>query len=529
MNNLDSLVQTPSDRLSRLSGIPLDIILQHLDLASFTNLRLTSRQLSTSTIHCRFFRSAKTDLSVASIQSLTDRVSHPQLGPVLRELTVVATLYDTHPAEATVQTRKKWSGFDVEELRRDTENYRQRVEDLRERNVDCTDEEVQEAQQDLEWMQARLQQDADPGGSQVIRLLSSIFGLAVNLRVMNLDACIIGGRTKTCSPAEHHRWYRSDHQSSSWPSVWAAASETYHIVTLAISRSRIQLEKLNIFPDTPACSVQLTHVEPNWIVVDVDDFAYACKKITSFRLSFSTNTSVAMSPPAQGDPLVRHAFAASSDHRSHPERDLEYCADAAATLRFMHNLTSLDLHCYHPDNVLFTEYTRAFSFISQKIRLGCLKELSLRGLPLRPDDLILFLTNHPTITNLYLDGIHLVGGSWSPVFSCIETMPALESLHLSSLSTESIHIINLEPVERTFEADPEDTEKWVRCGDGHILHTRDMCREEIQQGLGFKPQPGPRNIWRDDLLSYFGRLQYEFGPSSSIWNWDPLNEDMLLV
>ncbi|KAF5966596.1 f-box domain-containing protein [Fusarium coicis] len=525
MNNLNSLVQTPSDRLSRLSGIPLDIILHHLDLASFTNLRLTSRQLATNTIHCRFFRSAKTDLSLASLQSLTDRVSHPQLGPVLRELTVVATLYDTQPAEATVQTRKKWSGFDKDELRRDTENYHQRVEDLRERNVDCTDEEVQEAQQDLEWMQTRIQQDASNGGSQAIRSLTSIFGIAFNLRVINLDACIIGGRTKTCSPAEHHRWYRSDHQTSSWPSVWAAASEIYFIVILAVSRSRIQLEKLHIFPDTPACSVQLSRVEPSWIAVDVADFAYACKNIRSFRLSFSTNTSIGVSPPAQGDPLFRHAFAASSGYRPHPEWDLDDCADPAAVLRFMHNLTSLDLHCYRPDNLIFTEYSRAFYFISQKIRLGCLRDLSLRGLPLRPDDLILFLTNHPTITKLSLEGILLVGGSWSPVFSCIETMPALESLHLSSLSTEFSHVINLDPAERTFEADVQDTEKWVPCGDGHILYKRDMCREEIRQGLNFRPQPGPRNIWRDNTLAYFDRIQYEFGPPSSVWEWDPLNED----
>ncbi|KAF5243589.1 hypothetical protein FANTH_8168 [Fusarium anthophilum] len=523
-----SLVQPSSDRLSRLSGIPLDIIVQHLDLATFTNLRLTSRQLSTNTIHSRFFRSAKTDLSLASLQSLADRVFHPQLGPVLRELTVVATLYDTLPADSTVQTRKKWSGFDKDDLRRDTENYRQRVDDLRERNVACTDEEVQEAQRDLDWMQTRIQQDTNTDVSKVTDLLSSIFIKPTNLRAITLDACIIAGHTKTCLPAEHHKWYRSASQNSSWPSVWTAASQTFRIITSAISRSRIQLEKLQIFPGTPLCSVQLRHVEDHLRTLDSDSFSDACKSIKSFGLSFSTLTNIEGTSLGQGECLFRDSFAARSAYRRnrHLESDAEDFTGAATILTHMPNLTSLDLHLYHLDHIIFPRYTTVFSHISQSIRLGCLKELCLRGLPLRPDDMILFLKNHPTITKLCLDGVLLVGGSWSTVFSCIEAMPALESLHLSSLSTEYHHIMNLDPVERTLEVDLEDREKWVPCGDGHILRTRDMCRDEIQQGLDFRPQPGPRDIWGDNTLAYFDRIQYEFGPPSHSWEWDPLNEDM---
>ncbi|KAI7759764.1 hypothetical protein LZL87_009087 [Fusarium oxysporum] len=523
----EALVQTPSDRLIHLSGIPLDLILQHLDLATFTNLRLTSRQLSTNTISSRFFRSAKADLSLSSLQSLADRVSHPQLGPLLRELTVVATLYDTQPAEATVQTRMRWSGFDKDELRRDAENYRQRVEGLRERNVACTEEEVHEAQQDLEWIQTRIQQDTNTDVSQVTDLLSSIFEISANLRAINLDACIIAGHTKTCRPAEHYRWYRSANQNSSWPSIWTAASQTFRIVTSAISRSRIQLEKFQIFPDTPLCSVQLRHVEDHLRTLNPDGLVAACKNIKSFGLSFSTHILIE-APPTQGECLFRHAFAAKSPYRlnQHLESDAEDFTGAAAILTYMPNLTSLDLHLHHLDHLVLPKYTKAFSHISQTIRLGRLRELSLRGLSLRPDDLVLFLTNHPTITKLSLDGILLVGGSWSSVFSCIETMPALENLHLSSLSTEYHHITNLDPVERTFEVDLQDREKWVTCGDGHILYKRDICREEIRQRLDFRPQPGPRNIWRDDTWAYFDYIQHEFGPPSRIWEWEPLNEDM---
>ncbi|KAL7767016.1 hypothetical protein ACKLNR_004932 [Fusarium oxysporum f. sp. zingiberi] len=527
MTSQHPLIQTPSDRLSHLSGIPLDMILQHLDLTSFTNLRLTSRQLSTNTISSHFFRSSRTDLSLSSLQSLADRISHPQLGPVLRELTVVATLFDTQPAEATVQTRKKWSGFDKDELRRDTENYRQRVENLRETNVACTEEEVQEAQQDLEWIRTRIQQDTNTDVNQVTDLLSSIFGIAANLRAINLDACIIAGHTKTCRPAEHYRWYRSANQNSSWPSIWTAASQTFRIVTSAISRSRIQLEKLQIFPDTPLCSVQLRHVEDHLRTRGSAGFAAACKSIKAFGLSFSTHILIE-APPTQRECLFRHAFAAKSPYRlnQYLESDAEDFTGAATILTYMPNLTSLDLHLHHLDHLALPKYTKVFSHISQNIRLSRLRELSLRGLPLRPDDFILFLTNHPTITKLSLDGILLVGGSWSAVFSCIEAMPALESLHLSSLSTEYHHITNLDPVERTVEVDLQDRQKWVTCGDGHILHTRGVCREEIRQGLDFRPQPGPRNIWRDDTWAYFDRIQYEFGPPSRVWEWEPLTENM---
>ncbi|KAF5602504.1 f-box domain-containing protein [Fusarium pseudocircinatum] len=374
-------------------------------------------------------------------------------------------------------------------------------------------------------MQTRIQQDTDTDVSQVTDLLSSISENATNLRGINLDARIIVGRTKTCRPAEHYKLYRSAHQTSSWPSIWTAASQTFRIVTSAISRSRIQLENPHFFPDKPLCSVQLRHVEDH--LRTLDGFAEACKNIESFRLSFSTDTLIE-TPPDQGKCLFRHAFSANSRFGlgQHLEYDAEDFTGGATILRYMPNLTSLDLHRRYLDHLLLPEYTRAFAHVSQNISLGSLRELSQRGLPLRPDDLILFLANHPPITKISLDGILLIDGSWSSVFSCIETMPALENLHLKSLSTEYHHITNLDPVERNFEVDLQDTEKWVSCGGGHILHTRDMCREEIRKGLDFRPQPGPRNIWRDNTLAYFYCIQYEFGPPSHVWNWDPLNEDM---
>ncbi|QGI87753.1 unnamed protein product [Fusarium fujikuroi] len=497
MNSLESLAQTQSDRLSRLSGIPLDIVLQHLDLASFTDLRLTSRQLSTNTIHSRFFRSAKTDLSLDSLHSLRDRAYHPQLGPVLRELTVVATLFDSQPAEATVQTRKKWSGFDKDELSRDTENYRQRVENLRERNVSCTDEEVQEAQRDLEWINTRIEQDTSTDVGQT----------PVSSQVAPRPAHQLSITNGTDPPTRTQVGPQSGQQ---------------HLKPSASS-----LQRYPIFRDTPLCSVQMRHVDDQLRTLGSEGFRDACKNIKSFGLSFSTYALIE-TPPIQGECLFRHAFAAEFRYKlgQYLESGVEDFTGAATILGYMPNITSLDLHLHHSDNLLLPEYTRTFAHISQNIRLGCLRELSLRGLPLRQDDIVLFLTNHPTIKKLCLDGILLVGGPWSPVFSCIETMPSLENLHLRSLSTEYHHVTNLDPVLRTLEVDLQDKEKWVACGDGHILHTRDMCREEIRQGLDFRPQPGPRNIWRDDTLAYFDRIQYEFGPPSRIWEWDPLNEDM---
>ncbi|KAF9775981.1 hypothetical protein IL306_005889 [Fusarium sp. DS 682] len=521
-----------SARLTQLSGIPLDLILQHLDLPSFTNLRLTSRQLSISTIYSRFFRSTKTDLSLNSLQSLQDRTSHPQLGPLLRELTVVATLYDAQLAEATVQSRKKWSGFDRAALWSDTENFRQRVEYLRERNLDCTDEEVQEAQQDLDWIRTRIQQDTNTEVGHVIDLLSDILGNTTNLWSIDLDVCIIAGRTKICRPAEHYKWYRSAHQDASWPSVWTAASQTFRIVTTAVSRSRIELEKFQIFPKTPLCSVQLREVEDHLRTLASDGFVAAYKNIKYFGLSFSTRELIE-GPPSNQDErreecLFRHAFAARRKYRlnQHLEIDAEDFTGAATILKHMPNLTSLDLHLHHLAHLILPKYSKVFTVITRNIRLAHLREISLRGLPLHPDDLVLFLRDHPTITKLSLDGIFLVDGSWSTVFSCIESMPALENLHLSSLSTEHHHITNLDPIERTFEVDQQDREKWVTCSEGHILYKRDMCKEEIRQGLNFRPQPGPRNIWKDDTLAYFNRFQYEFGPPSQIWEWDPLHGDM---
>ncbi|KAF4343595.1 f-box domain protein [Fusarium beomiforme] len=532
MASENSCTKRPSVQLNQLSGIPLDLILKHLDLASFTNLRLTSRQLSTSAICSHFFRSSKIELSLDSLRSLQGRISHPQLGPQLRELTFVATLFDTQIAEATVQTKKKWSGFDRDALWRDTENYRQRVEYLRERNVPCTDEEVEEAQRDLDWIQMRIQQDTNTEIATVVDLLSGILVNATNLRSIDLDACIIAGRTKTCLPAEHHKWYRSTHQDSSWPSVWTAASQTFRIVTSAISRSRIELERFHIFPDTPLCSVRLREVEDHLRTLDSSGFSTACKTIKSFGLSISTCEHIEAPPPnedkgrKQGECLSLHAFAARRNYRHDIETTAEDFTGAASILKFMPNLASLDIHLHCLKNLFFHRYSKVFAHIARDIRLGRLREISIRGLPLHPDDLVLFLRNHSTIIKLSLDGIRLVGKSWSTVFACIESMPALENLYLCSLRTDCHHITNLDPVERSFEVDLEDREKWVACGNGHILYKREMCKEEIRQGLCFRPQPGPRDVWKDNTLAYYDRIQYEFGPPSSVWAWDPLHEDV---
>ncbi|KAG5753328.1 hypothetical protein H9Q69_007951 [Fusarium xylarioides] len=527
MASQDISAKMPSDLLSHLPDIPLDIILQHLDLASFTNLRLTSRQLSTNTISSRFFRCSKTDLSLDSLRSLRERATHLQLGPLLRELTVVATLYDPHPAEATVQTRKKWSEFDKNDLQHGRGNYRQRLENLRRRNVDCTDEELQEAQRDLDWIQTRVQLDTNTNVGQVTDLLSAVLKSATNLRAINLDACIIAGRAKTCRPAEHCEWYRSEEHVSNWPSVWTAASQTFRIVTSAISSSRIELESFHVFPNTPLCSVQLRHIEGHVKRLDLDGFAAACKNIKSLGLSFSLRKRIDGALPYQGGRLFRDAFGAHAPFQVFGSKAEDFTG-ATTILGCMTNITSLNFHLHHLDCPLLPEYAKVFSHISQNIRLGRLRELSLRGLPLRPDDITLFLTNHPTITKLSLEGILLVGRSWSSVFSCIKAMPTLESLYLSSLSTQNHRygITSLDPVSRTVEFGPQNREQWVTWGDGHILHTLSMCREGIQQGLDFRSLPVPLTHCGKDMWAYMDRVECEFGPPSGIWEWDPLSDDM---
>lgn len=80
-----------------LSTEMVENIVECLDLVSITNLRLTCSLLAIRCSGPRFksyFNHVQTDLSESSLESLNALASHPTFGPAVRNMTVMATVYD---------------------------------------------------------------------------------------------------------------------------------------------------------------------------------------------------------------------------------------------------------------------------------------------------------------------------------------------------------------------------------------------------------------------------------------------------
>ncbi|KAF4456355.1 hypothetical protein F53441_1514 [Fusarium austroafricanum] len=250
--------QLPS-ALTQLPRIPLDLVLENLDLTSFRNLRPASRQIAINSIYSQFFRSTTTNTSLKTPKSLQDHLSHPEIGPQLEKLTIVGTPYDGPPAEAAIKTKAQRSEFDYNPLRpgpRDQWNDWQRLQNLSQKKVQPSDEE-QAAPKDPGWMQARKRKDEI---GQEINLLSYILTKCSGLRTIQLDCRSTALRS---SSSGHSRWFGGTRLSKPAIESWV-----FRIFTSALSYSDVKLSTLGIFPQYGGVATMLKMM-PNLTSLDV--------------------------------------------------------------------------------------------------------------------------------------------------------------------------------------------------------------------------------------------------------------------
>src|SRR5262245_17686472 len=96
--------------LHHVSPELLETIIQYLSLDAIKSLRLTSKEFAARCLGPRFrsfVRQQRTDLTARSLQSLCSLASHPKLGPAVRNLTIVATLYDTLEVEEILSRKTR--------------------------------------------------------------------------------------------------------------------------------------------------------------------------------------------------------------------------------------------------------------------------------------------------------------------------------------------------------------------------------------------------------------------------------------
>lgn len=490
--------------LHHLPAPPTQIILENLDLASLKNLRLTCRALSDNCIGPRFqsfFPVIKTDLSENSLRSLDKLVSNPLLRPVVKSITVLAMVYNFHNLEYILRTKKRPAEADPEDPSHLT-------------FVPCTTGDLAAVRDDLNWMNARQQEDDSRDVTAVVDQLASILKKLGELEMLELDGSFVEHRHKA-SPLVY------EHQAE-WVQNWISASRAFSIATLAMAQSKVTVDALKVFEVTGRCSVQAADITNAMENIGSDNFALVGKHIKNFAIS--TSTRVCIKPAETTDSSGYDSDASEIElperprydytilHHDDPELVTEANFPGVATmLSQMPNLEVLRLHLFRTVHGRTVEYDQLFAKIARDVRLPALEQLSLEGLFATQEDLLLFLSNHPNIKMLTLRTIDLTSGAWEPIFAHISSMPALERVRLSTLCIGD-EVLNLDPKEERFSKSIIYRFESYPHGDGPLVFARRISAEELRAGLDFKPRPYGMMLGSPRGYRFVNTQTIEFGP-----------------
>jgi len=105
-------------------------------------------------------------------------------------------------------------------------------------------------------------------------------------------------------------------------------------------------------------------------------------------------------------------------------------------LRLMPKLDAFDLHMLNTLQGSSSKYGKIFEHVANDVKLPCLTQVFLRGLPASGKSLLKFLNNHPTISDLSIEEMTLTDGSWKQVIEHVFQLPNLSKLYLSNLCDE---------------------------------------------------------------------------------------------
>lgn len=187
----------------------------------------------------------------------------------------------------------------------------------------------------------------------------------------------------------------------------------------------------------------------------------------------------------------------------------------AAFLSQTPNLEGLDLYMYNTLKGAPWAYDRVFAHIAKEVHLPKLKRLSLRGIRTTHDALLLFLCNHPEITDLDFREVHITGGSWHTILKHFQSMHKLSRLHLENLWSGSQHLLDLEPTNPIFDDGVRDVSNSYPTKDGSMIHTRDITVEELRQDGGInliKTRGRRRGRGSRALMAWMRERRRAYGP-----------------
>ncbi|PYI04610.1 hypothetical protein BO78DRAFT_462451 [Aspergillus sclerotiicarbonarius CBS 121057] len=497
------------DALHTLPVELFETILTYLDVESVKAIRLTNRELAKRCIGPRFLASIQQpvlDVSLQNIRSLRALASNLVLSKKIYSLTFVATSIDSFELEGNLE-----SGSYIE---RTTNGSIFGVKELY-----YSPEEYSNAQSDLIWLKEEQEARAQESSSEMIELLQLTFKGFGELDAIHFDGSVIRGRTERGSP-----------QPGEWHPLWMRAWHVLSLVMTAIVQSGVSVKKLDVYRRTARCCIPAGKFTSYASGLDPTQLEILSKSLQSLELSMSGEVRDALGlveePHDDGAKKGFLSRRSRSSKRFIFSRDDPRAAISDGTqgitslfLKSAPALRELDLtfrHTVEPGSGLMHSYDRIIESIAHEAKFPMLDRCAFAGFHAKGESILLFLRKHSDLRSFTVQKCVLTTGSWTPIFAYVEqSMPRLENLTLSNLRGK--HMQNRRYAQQGMNShldsdDEQDNEQDdEQEGDGMVVllpiwdtdplprgtsfgttrgeavHTRTFNREELKNGLVFRP------------------------------------------
>jgi hypothetical protein len=513
-----SLNNVPSSGWQAILSGPFDTVLEHLDVESIKSLRLTSKAMSARCLTPRFkrcFVNISAETAPAAFSQLLDLVSHPVLGPCVKNLTLFAPVYDPTTLHLMIKTEHKhvlgWSG---------------NVTYVSEK--ECTLDEIKEAKMELAWLQAKMTEQELEDVNLLTDLLTKAMAKLGHLERLSLNMLCIKGPHDVLIGG----------RAFDWAPVWLCAARTFRIATSAMATSHVRIDSLDVYGSVQRCSIQSIEITDQMNILGSGSssaFSAVGHSIKEFSMNFSTRARI--------DPIhiikCQRALNGIEDAFLHPwdpsralyegdESEIsapENFTGLPSMLRQMPNLESINLFQFQTVKTGSEGHVHVLSaIVGANVRLHSLKKVIFRGLRFLESDIVTFLQNHPSIDHLELHDVRLLKGLWSSVIDLLNHgMPSLRFVHLSALESPDRTILNLAPARGPPIEDMEllktprgrkrlQSYAFQTHDGGVLVYRRSFNAEDLACGIELTTHPQGARFGCPDLMKFLRQRHLDYGP-----------------
>lgn len=402
-----------------LQDLPLELterVVVLLPLSDINSLRLTNKCLASKATQKHFkasFLTKRVELTEQQLRSFVAVTASGGLGCLLKDLTLVAPVYDTLELIA----RLKNSTVRFAKLDEDG-HFEGNLE-----SRDLTEDEVQQTKNDLTVLQERHTEHLDLLRHQKdVELLSQAFSnLAANgtsLRMVRIEVAI----------------YKDDAITpilplfgGSWRPIWSSAANVSRALFASLASCDLPIQSLDLFNTNRMVRCSLSCNE-----LDSVDFASGSldSSLSHLKeLSLSISDRFIDQRPGEEDQSPEEEIQSSDEETSESSSNglqslLQTCPD----------IQRLDLAHYslkYVDNKK-TQYGSILQTLGAS-SLPRLQHLALQDFKTTEDELLALLQGFGTLRNLSLRYIRLLDGSYKPILDYCSMEAVMENVELHSL------------------------------------------------------------------------------------------------